>query len=384
MWVNDGNASLPPPMPKSFVISTSAPSRVVRTALDGRLADDGTALLFLSGQLTEQASAIFEALRDKRPDITWIVACGAGAMTEDGEVEDEDAACGIFLDGPIPVLTAPAPDRAFGERLRDALLHEPRSCAQVFVQGDPSKDEWVDAVNGAGANVTARVVGAGVLSRAEVRVSSRRAVQQGGAIALLLGARLQSRTFSTSACRLISPLAEVTRARQGAVFELDGAPALDRLSEHGRSITDGSPVLIAIAGGNDALSPGGRTLALRGIEGVDPTQGALLIGEVVEPGVRIAFAVRDAHAARGDLENHLRSLSRAGAGAAPVFGLYTYSAGRGHSLYGSAHVESRLIRAAFPQMPLLGIKSSFEVAPVGGVLMSQILAGVFTCFSQPS
>jgi small ligand-binding sensory domain FIST len=254
----------------------------------------------------------------------------------------------------------------------------------VFLQRDPSKDDWIDALNRAGTKVTARVVGSGVLSQSKVLISRGRTVEEGGALAFLFDARLQSRTFSTSACRLISPLAEVTRVRQGAVFELDGAPALDRLSEHASSITDGSPVLIAIAGPDDALSPGGRTLALRGIEGVDPTQGSLLIGEGIESGARIAFAVRDAHAARRDLENHLRALSRSGAGAAPVFGLYTCSAGRGQSLYGGANVESRLIRSAFPQMPLLGLKSSYEVAPIGGVLMSQVLSGVFTCFSQPS
>lgn len=371
-------------MPESFTLSTSDPSRVVRTTLARTLSEADVGLLFLSGRLTQHATAIATALAEGQPRSTWVTACGLGALTEDGEFEGEDAACGMILDCPSSVLVSASPDREFGERLRDALRLQPRCSAQLFLEGDPTQDGWLDPLNRAEASLSSRVSGAGLLPHSRVLVSRGAKVKPAGALALLPGAPLLSRSFSTSACRLISPLVEITRAQQGAVFELDGAPALDRLSEHASSITDGSLLLVAIAGSEDALSSQGRTLALRGIEGVDPTKGSLLLGEGFECGARIAFAVRDAHAARRDLQNHLRALTRSGAGTAPLWGFYTCSAGRGHPLYGSASVESRLIRAAFPQMPLLGIKSSFEVAPIDGRLIPQVLTGIFTCFSQPS
>jgi small ligand-binding sensory domain FIST len=98
----------------------------------------------------------------------------------------------------------------------------------------------------------------------------------------------------------------------------------------------------------------------------------------------MAFAVRDAAAARSDLEATTARMSRETAGAAPRFGVYVNCAGRGASLYGAQDVDTRVIRARFPDLPFAGMHSSFEIAPHAGAPALQLYTGVLTLFTVPS
>ncbi|HEY6723647.1 MAG TPA: FIST C-terminal domain-containing protein, partial [Polyangiaceae bacterium] len=96
------------------------------------------------------------------------------------------------------------------------------------------------------------------------------------------------------------------------------------------------------------------------------------------------FAVRDAAAARADLEAALQRLSRDTAGALPSFGVFMSCAGRGSSLYGQSDVDVRLVRARFPEIPMAGMHSSFEIAPHDGAATLQLYTGVLSIFTAPS
>src|SRR6185503_13346600 len=78
---------------------------------------------------------------------------------------------------------------------------------------------------------------------------------------------------------------------------------------------------------------------IRAVQGVDPVRRGLLVSDEVRPGMRLAFAVRDARAAREDLQAAVRELVREAHGAAPRFGIYLNCAGRGTSLYGQRDVD---------------------------------------------
>ena len=109
-----------------------------------------------------------------------------------------------------------------------------------------------------------------------------------------------------------------------------------------------------------------------------------MLSEEVEPGQRLAFAVRDAEAARKNLEGTVRELSRELAGSAPIAGLYFDCAGRGTQLYGTSGVDLRLLRARFPDLPLIGMRSAFELAPHRGRLALHSFTGVLALFTNPS
>jgi small ligand-binding sensory domain FIST len=123
---------------------------------------------------------------------------------------------------------------------------------------------------------------------------------------------------------------------------------------------------------------------IRAVQGVDPVRRGLLVSDEVKPGMRLAFAVRDAKAARDDLQNAVRDLLRDANGAAPRFGIYVNCAGRGSSLYGKPDVDLKILKARLGELPLAGMQSSFEVSEVGGKPTLQLYTGVLGLFTSPS
>jgi small ligand-binding sensory domain FIST len=77
-------------------------------------------------------------------------------------------------------------------------------------------------------------------------------------------------------------------------------------------------------------------------------------------------------------------MHRETAGAQPAFGIYVSCAGRGASLYGAQDVDVRVIKHRFPELPLAGMHSSFEIAPHAGAPTLQLYTGVFALFTRPS
>jgi small ligand-binding sensory domain FIST len=100
--------------------------------------------------------------------------------------------------------------------------------------------------------------------------------------------------------------------------------------------------------------------------------------------MRMAFAVRDASAARADFEMRIREVAREAAGAAPRFGINLNCAGRGLSLYKNPDTDLRMLKARFGEIPWLGMFSSFEIAPHGGEPALQLYTGVVGLFTSPS
>jgi small ligand-binding sensory domain FIST len=185
------------------------------------------------------------------------------------------------------------------------------------------------------------------------------------------------------------PLCPITEARGPRVLRLDGEPALDVLRSVASGL-EGQPLVLAVLAKGEPIEPvDGEEperpeLLVRGIQGVDPTEGAIVVSGEARPGVRMAFAIRDPVAARSDLEMASRELERELAGAQPLFGVYVSCAGRGTALYGSTDVDVRIVRARFPDTPFVGLHSAFEIAPCAGRPAIQLYTGVMAVFCAPS
>jgi small ligand-binding sensory domain FIST len=121
------------------------------------------------------------------------------------------------------------------------------------------------------------------------------------------------------------------------------------------------------------------------VRGIDPTRKGVMVGPEVKPGVRLAFAVRDAAAARAGRESPARDLSHQALGAAPRFAIFLSCAGRGQGLYGAADVEARILRQRFGDLPIAGMHSAFEIVPWGpGEARLALYTGVLALFRSPS
>jgi small ligand-binding sensory domain FIST len=179
------------------------------------------------------------------------------------------------------------------------------------------------------------------------------------------------------------PLRRITETHGPLVLAVEGERALEVLSAVAADLVN-QPLVFVVLSDEPPGSSERSELLLRAVQGVDPTRHGLLISEEVKPGMRMAFAVRDAGAARTDLEHVARELSRETAGAAPRFGIYINCAGRGAGLHHAPDVDVRILRSRFASLPIVGMQSSFEIAPHAGKATLQLYTGVFSLFTSPS
>ncbi|MCS6902358.1 MAG: FIST C-terminal domain-containing protein [Myxococcales bacterium] len=333
---------------------------------------------------SQDRAAIAREVARRWPGVPTLIAHGQGVMTEQGEHEGQGAVAGLLASGltVTPVWSDPDEEDAedsLSERIEQA---GGEGTLLLFLEQLP----WASRVPKTLSRSFPRlaVVGGAGSEGPQGVVDQEGEFHQGAAVGLLIR-RGGPRVALASGCRILGGWRTVTEAREGTILRVDEEPALEVLSKVARSV-EGRPQLMALlpAPEGDPEQPGLRGSRVRPIRGVDPGRKAVMLGEAVAPGSRLAFAVLDGGAARQNLEAALREQARATAGAAASFGLYINCAGRGTSLYGVPHADSRLIKGKFPGVPVVGVMSSFEIAPSPGTATIHFYTGVFALFTAPS
>ena len=371
----------------SFSLLTTDASALERplAAAARQVARPTVGLIFTSG--AQDRAGIAREVRKRWPGVPTLLVHGVGVMTEQGEHEGQAAVAGLLASGPevVPVWSDADDEDAeetLGERLQQAggegtlllFLSQlpwanriPKRLAQAF--------PGLAMIGGAGTEGPQ-----GVLDR-------EGAFHEGAAVGLLLR-RNGPRVALAPGCRLLGGWRTVTEAREGTILRVDNEPALEALSKAARAV-EGRPQVLALLpepGASEAQlrEAPHRGARVRPIRGVDPGRKAVVLGETVSPGSAIAFAVLDGPAARQNLEAALREQARATAGAAARFGLYVNCSGRGSHLYGTSNVDSKMLKGRFPGLPVVGVMSSFEIAPSPSPATIHFYTGVFALFTAPS
>jgi len=191
-------------------------------------------------------------------------------------------------------------------------------------------------------------------------------VMDSGAVGVRL-AGVGIRSLVSQGCRPIGNIYTVTRAEGNVIHELGGRPALERLQElvqrlppeDRELVTSGLHVGRAIDEYKTEQERG--DFLIRGIAGVDPQSGALVVGDEIEVGQTIQFHVRDAATAEEDLRTLLEREAEPATGAL----LFTCN-GRGSRLFDVPDHDALLVSEKLGGLPLAGFNCAGEIGPVGG------------------
>jgi small ligand-binding sensory domain FIST len=369
----------------SFSLQTTEASALERplSAALRQVPRPGVGLFFSSGPQDRRAQA--REVQRRLAGVPALLVHGVGVMTEQGEHEGKAAVAGLLASGlqPEPVWSDPDDEDAeetLGDRIEQA---GGEGTLLLFLQQLP----WASRVP---RRLAQRFPGLVMLGGAgsdgpQGVVDRQGELHEGAAVGLLLR-RGGPHITTAPGCRILGGWRTITESRESTLLRVDGEPALEVLSKAARSV-EGRPQVLALLPPPESTLEQLQAAPLRGvrvrpIRGVDPGRKAVVLGEAVESGTPIAFAVLDGPAARHNLEAALREQARQTAGAAAHFGLYINCAGRGSHLYGTSNVDSKQIKARFPGLPAVGLMSSFEIAPgPGGV---HFYTGVFGLFTAPS
>ena len=123
---------------------------------------------------------------------------------------------------------------------------------------------------------------------------------------------------------------------------------------------------------------------IRNLLGVDAKGGAIAIGDLVRPGQRIQFHLRDARTSAEDLEMLLQRYLELVSDAPPPAGALMFSClGRGAGLYGEPNFDSELFSRYLGLVPVSGFFCNGEIGPVGGSTFLHGYTSVFGICRQP-
>jgi small ligand-binding sensory domain FIST len=372
----------------SLLVRGESPTRLASALREAAssLGRPAGGLVLATGGMATKLETIANGLGRAGLGFPVMVASGAGVITDRGEVEGESAAAILlWLGGAADAWVQPESGAelclALGRELQKRNPAGRPETALVFLRPNGVQPHTIEALHGLKAT---HILGAGTLSDSDVfAVDGAGAVSKGAGGALTIRGLARPLVTASPACKLLMPLREISEVRGPMVLSIEGEPALEVLSTVAHALVDQPLVFVALATehGVDSVRP---PLLLRAVQGVDPSRHGLVVSEEVRAGMRLAFAVRDASAARADFEMRIRELSRESAGAAPRFGVCLNCAGRGVSLYKNADTDLRMLKARFGEIPWIGLFSSFEIAPHGEEPALQLYTAVVGLFTAPS
>jgi small ligand-binding sensory domain FIST len=210
---------------------------------------------------------------------------------------------------------------------------------------------------------------------------------QGGLVGLAVGSA-EPLVGVAQGCMPIGEPYVVTRADGNVIATIGSRPAIEILKDAIRSV-DGGKDRIERAGifAGLAVDPTKSPLErgdflVRNLAGMDPSSGAIAVGETVRVGQTIQFQIRDAESARQDLEATLDAMAARLDGRTLRFGCYFNCAGRGRGLYGVPDHDIGLIRGRLGEFPLAGFFGNGEFAPIGRKNFFHTYTGVLTVFAE--
>lgn len=342
-----------------------------RAAIEGLPGCD-LALVFASGAPAAEPALLAAAVQEISGATALVGCSGAGVLTEAGEVEGDGVAVLALSD--VSVRTA-----------QRAGLYHPQTVSLALADLDLTDRGAIialfDAMKIAVQPTTAAIqrqvpISVPILGGGALSPQGSAWVLSGGADAPALPdafaaawlPEVHCRWGLCHACLPLTPPMPITDAQGGVISTVDGRRAIDVLRETVRAPMMADLERMAM---NIFLSIGeaGDTPLIRPLLGIDPLGGAIAVGGLpARPGQVLTVMVRDAGRARSGLAEMLSETTR---DAAPACGLFIKGAGRGRELYGElAGIETAMVAAALPGVPIAGFLSGCELAPAapGGAL----------------
>ncbi len=321
--------------------------------------------LYVTDSLADDAGDLLRSLTTATGVQDWVGAVGIGICATGVEYY-EDPAAAVML-GEFPAdgfrVFPPVVDdlEAFDERNGDWIkTHGPML---ALVHGDPAHGAMEDLVKQLARRTTAGFLVGGLASARGNSYTIANAVTQGGLSGVLFGEEVGLITRLSQGCSPIGPHRTITEAQRNILITLDNRPALEVLKEDiGAELSRdlmriGGTVFVGLPiAGSDT-----GDYLVRNLVGIDPNEGLVAVGDLVEPGRSLMFCHRDAATAREDLDRMLQAL-KGRLARPPRGGVYCSCLGRGVNLFGPDSPELKQIRDTLGDFPLVGFYANGEIS----------------------
>lgn len=340
----------------------------------GRNAGAGATLgfVYITDAYAGDAEPLLAALQQRWPGVSWVGTVGVGVAASGVEYFDEPGLVLMLTDLP----------RTHFEVFSGA---QPLSRLEPFaalVHADPVTHDLDELIAEMSQRTTSGYLFGGLAASRSGTLHFADGVWRGGLSGVGFSEQVPLLSRVTQGCQPVGPQRRVTRAEGNVVLELDGQAALPLLLAdlELRSLEDRAAVmprlratLVGLADPEDPLLARGGQFGpdtrVRHLIGLDPGRAAVAVGDVVEPGMRLAFCTRHVDAARRDLVRicaEIRDEVESGDdGQAPgriAGALYVSCSGRGGPHFGGPGAELQIVQHALGDVPLAGFFAGGEIA----------------------
>jgi len=338
---------------------------------------------YLTDHYSPNAAEVLEALRLNWPGVGWVGTVGAGVAASGVEYFDEPAL--VLMLGAIP-----------HGRFRVFSGARPLSGIEAWtalVHADPATPDLPELIAEMSDRTGSGYLFGGLTASRGDAWQLADGTYRGGLSGVAFGRDVHLISRVTQGSQPVAPSREVTRCNQHMVMELDGRPALDvlaedlqlDLSEPRRAIPTLRQTLVGLWAA-DAVGRSstrghhfGPDVRVRHLMGLDPTQQAFAVADLLEVGMRLAFCRRDVEAARRDLVRICSEIREELAETLPAVAtvppsepldpvqrvagaLYVSCSGRGGAHFGGPSAELQIIQHALGDVPLAGFFAAGEIA----------------------
>jgi len=331
----------------------------------GESASGDLGFVYVAEQLAPDTDRILDCLREHSGIAHWSGCVGMGLCSNGRETYDEPA---------LSILVTPFADNDFRiiptfDQTPDGWLNatagwRERNMATVaVVHADPGSTRLPELLERLSDGLQGGYLVGGIASAESLPVQIADRATGNGLSGVLFGAGVTINTGLSQGCSLIGERHRITGCERNLIATIDDRPALDVFKEDigevlARDLTRVGGYIFA------ALPiPGSDTgdYLVRNLIGIDPGQGLLAIGDLLETGMEIQFARRDAETAREDLRAMIENLL-ARLPAKPRGALYHSCLGRGRNLFGVDSDEMKLVAELLGDVPLAGFYANGEIS----------------------
>jgi small ligand-binding sensory domain FIST len=366
-------------------------------AKDGAPMEPTLGLVYFSDHYAAHAQALWSALHERWPGLSWSGAVGVGVAA--GGIEYFDAPALALMVMPLPrsrfrVFSGAQPLGDF----------EP---ATALVHADAQAPDLPELIDDLAGRMRSGWLFGGVAASRTRRWQIADGAFEGGLSGVAFSGDVGIVSRVTQGCQPVGAMRRITACERSIVLQLDGRPALDTLLDD-LGLDHDEPrsaaralrgVLAGLAAPGAALpwtSQGeagprrhrafGGDVLVRHLIGIDPVRRGVAVAEQLETGMTLAFCQRDREAARRDLVRICAEIRdelspevlpqpAALAAGSPVRAdatafdpadriagaIYISCAGRGGPHFGAPSAELQIVRHALGDVPLVGFFAAGEI-----------------------
>ncbi len=322
--------------------------------------------LYVTDALAADMGQILLHLRDGTGVSHWVGTAGVGICATGAEYYEQPAIAvliGGFPDDSFRVFSTVKADFDGFERENGDWLQTHRPYFGI-VHGDPRNQMVADLVEALAGRTESGFLCGGLTSSRGAYFQYADRVTHGGLSGVLFSSEVSVSTRLTQGCSPIGPRRRITRAQHNVLVTLDGRPALEVFNEDIGEILARDLQRVAGYIFVGLPIPGSDTgdYLVRNLMGIDPENGLLAVGEIVEEEQEVMFCRRDAQTARQDMVRMLEDLRKSLRGRRPRGAVYYTCLGRGAGLFGPDSAELKLVQEVLGDIPMAGFYANGEIS----------------------